>query len=128
MLVRQFEFTCLSEKRRSQHGFFVKGQKFILRDGDPRLQWFRSGGWQEKELQPIDVNPAQVNVTGGVTTIPVDKLVGVSTNAINALKTAGIETVGDLLLMKEEDLLATPGIGQATLDKIHAALKALDQT
>ncbi|MYD43267.1 MAG: DNA-directed RNA polymerase subunit alpha [Gammaproteobacteria bacterium] len=45
-----------------------------------------------------------------------------SVRAMNALRSEGIETIGDLVIRKESDLLKTPNLGRKSLQEIKDAL------
>lgn len=50
---------------------------------------------------------------------------GLSVKTVNFLEAEGIETVGDLLMQRREDLKKLPRIGRATLEEIFLCLQRL---
>jgi len=79
-----------------------------------------------KKLSSIFVNDDEAE-TSNVETIKIDDVNGISDKQKEALKNAGIETTDALLSKNKDELLALPGIGEKTLEKIIEAAKATKQ-
>ena len=55
---------------------------------------------------------------------PLDQMMGISASAVEKLAEAGITTVADLRAASRETLLAVPGVGEKTVEKILKAVAA----
>ena len=122
------EFTCLSVTRVSKYGQFVKGQKVVVHEDEPRIGWFRSGGWSEKPLAAItvgaDMPKPDANPDDPMST-PIESLEKVSEAIKAALAKAKIVTVGDILGLTDEELLEINGIGEKSIANLKAACEAV---
>ncbi|GHT36402.1 DNA-directed RNA polymerase subunit alpha [Endomicrobiia bacterium] len=58
---------------------------------------------------------------------PID-IMKLSTRASNGLKNAGIETIGDLVKMQEEDILSFDNFGKRSLEEVKSKLEELNLT
>jgi len=134
-IIRQYEFTCTSVSRqhRGAEGrleLFTEGQKVVRHEDDPALSWFRSGGFTERELTPIltEDKPDKMgkpDKSGDVFQTPIEEIDGIAPITKKALKEAKFKTLADLLSVKDEKLLATPGIAAVSLKSIRDACAAL---
>jgi len=121
------KFTCLSVSRVSRHGNFYRGQVIIVSDDDPRIPWFRSGGFKEEPL-PAEImrdratraDSGEPEKPSGEKT-PVAELVGVAAITKKMLRSAGLMTVGHIIGRTDDELLAMEGIAEKSLEKIKAA-------
>jgi DNA-directed RNA polymerase subunit alpha len=58
---------------------------------------------------------------------PIDTM-GISTRASNGLRNAGVETIGDLVKIREEDILNFDNFGKRSLEEIKSRLEKLNLT
>jgi hypothetical protein len=133
--INRYEFTCTSASRQCQGPdgrpqLFTKGQKVVRHEDDPMLRWFRSGGFTEALLTPIITEdkpgkPDKSGLSEDVFQTPIEEIEGIAPITKKALKEAKFKTLADLLSVKDEKLLATPGIAAVSLKSIRDACEAL---
>lgn len=124
---RKYEFTCQSASRVHRRGHFVKGQKVIVFDDDPRLTWLRSGGFAEKDLgfESLRADKPKTKIPDDPMKMKIADIDGIPGGAKIALETAGIKTVEDFSGKSDEELLAIKGIGEPSLKKSRDAIYVL---
>ena len=51
-MATKYHFVCMAASKGSRtHGHFYKGQKVVINESDPRLPWFRSGGFKQVRIE-----------------------------------------------------------------------------
>jgi len=102
----------------------VEASKILRKHLNPFVEYFEVGRLLPQEepepLAPIK-DLARPQVTESTLSMPV-KALDLGIRALNCLDSEGIKTVGQLLELTEEDLLAIPNFGKRTLEGLRDSL------
>jgi len=103
----------------------VEASKILRKHINPFVEYFDLGRMLPQE-QPEPLAPVKdlgrPQVTESMLSMPI-KALDLSIRALNCLTGEGIQTVGQLLLKREEELLEVRNFGKVTLDEIREKLR-----
>lgn len=134
-VIRRYKFTCTAISYRAPgKGLFVKGQVVTVNEDDPKLSFFREGGFKEEPLPPIEVDDGQSAADAApkgddppgdgddddpvTPETPLAEIAGIRGNVAESLAEKGIVTVANALAVGLDALVEVPGIGEKTAQSI----------
>ena len=118
------------------HGHFYKGQKVVINESDPRLPWFRSGGFKQVRIEGTpgimgSPAPAQTVKSNDApkmylseelkSLLSENPKVGAAQLAV--LEKAGLTTAEKVMTAGIDALLTLKGIGPASAEAIMDAVQ-----